>query len=100
MLTSARLPAANSSAFTAPPIKAYFHGTPPVGMDKKATVASCMADEKEAMAQLPPVWAKAKKADRDMCLAETTQGGLPSYVELITCLQGQIIIGQFGPDAE
>lgn len=80
--------------------QATCNSTPPVGMDKKATIASCMADEKEAMAQLPPVWAKAKKASRDLCLAETTQGGLPSYVELITCLQGEIIIGQFGPDAQ
>lgn len=80
--------------------KATCDGTPPVGMDKKATVESCMADEKQAMAQLPPVWAQAKKASRDLCLAETTQGGLPSYVELITCLQGENVIGQLGPDAQ
>ena len=69
-------------------------------MDKKATVDSCMSDEKGAQAQLPAVWAKATKASRNLCLAETTQGGLPSYVELITCLQGENILGQLGPDGQ
>ncbi|MFO1116063.1 MAG: hypothetical protein U1E28_10295 [Beijerinckiaceae bacterium] len=80
--------------------KATCDGTPPVGMDKKATVDSCMSDEKGAQAQLPAVWAKATKASRNLCLAETTQGGLPSYVELITCLQGENILGQLGPDGQ
>ncbi|HMN71465.1 MAG TPA: hypothetical protein PKA55_06305 [Rhodoblastus sp.] len=62
--------------------------TPEVGMDKKATVQSCLKDEAEAEKQLPSVWKKATAKARNDCLAETTQGGLPSYVELITCLEG------------
>lgn len=61
--------------------------TPKVGMDRKATIKSCLDDEAQAKKQLPPVWRKANGQSRRMCLAETTQGGLPSYVELIVCLQ-------------
>ena len=62
--------------------------TPAVAMDKKSTNESCRKDEEEARRQLPPVWAKASAKARSDCLAETTQGGLPSYVELISCLEG------------
>lgn len=65
--------------------------TPAVGMDQKATIASCIADEERARAALPPVWTKSSRASRSACLAETTQGGLPSYVELLTCLQGNLL---------
>lgn len=60
--------------------------TPEVGMDRKSTQKSCLQDEGEARRQLPPVWRKASDGQRRVCLAETTQGGLPSYVELIVCL--------------
>lgn len=62
--------------------------TPAVGMDKKSTLDACLRDEGEAARQLPAVWRKASAKARSDCLAETTQGGLPSYVELITCLEG------------
>ncbi len=64
--------------------------TPAVGMDRAATVASCLADEENARGALPAVWAKSSKASRAACVAETSQGGLPSYVELLTCLQGNL----------
>lgn len=67
------------------------NATPAVGMDQKATIASCIADEEGARAALPPVWAKSSRASRSTCVAETTQGGLPSYVELLTCLQGNLV---------
>ncbi|MFT4098680.1 MAG: hypothetical protein QM651_16295 [Rhodoblastus sp.] len=62
--------------------------TPAVGMDKKSTLEACLRDEADARKQLPPVWRKASPKARGDCLAETTQGGVPSYVELITCLEG------------
>lgn len=65
--------------------------TPAVGMDQKATIASCIADEERARAALPPIWAKSSRASRSACAAETKQGGLPSYVELLTCLQGNLV---------
>jgi hypothetical protein len=71
--------------------RATCESTPPVGMDKQATVASCLKDEEEARGQLPGWWAKSTRDSRSECLAETSDGGLPSYVELLTCLQGNII---------
>lgn len=65
--------------------------TPAVGMDQKATIASCIADEERARAALPPIWTKSSRASRSACVAETTQGGSPSYVELLTCLQGNLL---------
>ena len=65
--------------------------TPAVGMDQKDTIAACMKDEAAARDALPAVWNKSGKGSRGMCLAETTQGGLPSYVELLTCLQGELL---------
>lgn len=65
--------------------------TPSVGMDKKATVESCLNDERNALAALPPVWSKSTRKSRADCTTETSQGGLPSYVELLTCLQGYLL---------
>ena len=68
--------------------------TPATGMSRQDTIAGCMNDEKDAQRALPPVWAKSSRASRTNCLAETTQGGLPSYVELLTCLQGNLVAPQ------
>lgn len=65
--------------------------TPATGMNRQETIDSCMNDEKDAQRALPPFWAKSTAKSRANCLAETTQGGLPSYVELLTCLQGNLL---------
>lgn len=87
----ALLAAPPASAADGPPTLAYRQTcaqTPAVSMDKKSTEDSCRKDEEQARDQLPPVWAKSDARARSNCLAETTQGGLPSYVELISCLEG------------
>ena len=61
--------------------------TPPVAMDQKATYQQCMADERQARQQLGPAWAKASQKARTQCASLTGLGGVPSYVELITCLE-------------
>lgn len=66
--------------------------TPATGMSRQDTLKSCMNDEQAAQRALPPVWAKSTRKSRADCLAETTQGGLPSYVELLTCLQGNLLV--------
>lgn len=89
-LTGLLLVSASPSLAQTPPTLDYRHAckqTPRAGMDRKATIKSCLDDEAQAKKQLPPVWRGADGASRRMCLAETTQGGLPSYVELIVCLQ-------------
>jgi len=56
------------------------------GEDKDLTYKGCMHDERNAEAQLQRRWSKFKAVDRRNCL---TQGiaPLPSYVEILTCLE-------------
>ena len=61
--------------------------TPPVAMDRQQTLTSCLNDEKQAKADLPKQWSRSKQEWKSSCLRQTTLGGLPSYVELITCLE-------------
>lgn len=61
--------------------------TPPVAMDQKQTLNSCLTDEKRAKADLPKQWDRSKPEWKTSCLRQTTLGNLPSYVELITCLE-------------
>ena len=84
-------PAMAASAIPRLDYAATCRQTPAVGMNQQATIAGCMKDETAARGALSAVWTKSGKQSRDMCLAETTQGGLPSYVELLTCLQGQLM---------
>jgi hypothetical protein len=57
------------------------------------SVKSCVHDEQQALDQLQTQWSQFAPSDRVMCTGETTQGdGVPpSYVELLTCLQGQLL---------
>jgi hypothetical protein len=50
-------------------------------------------DEQQALDQLQTQWSQFAPSDRVMCTSETTEGeGVPpSYVELLTCLQGQLL---------
>ncbi len=48
---------------------------------------ACLRDEKQARGVLQKQWSGFKLADRQRCAAMTETGGLPSYVELLTCLQ-------------
>ncbi len=61
--------------------------TPPVAMDRKQQLESCLNDEKQAKADLPAQWKRSKPQWRESCLRQTTLGGLASYVELLTCLE-------------
>lgn len=72
-------------------VEATCKATPAVGADRATTAASCLRDEQQARLQLPAVWAKSSRRSQTECVAETRQGGLPSYVELLTCLQGNLI---------
>ena len=47
----------------------------------------CLKDEQEARAAIIKEWAKFSAADKSYCLQMATTGYLPSYVELITCLE-------------
>jgi hypothetical protein len=47
----------------------------------------CMESEKGVREQLKNVWLAFSPADKEHCIALAKSGGLPSYTELITCLE-------------
>jgi hypothetical protein len=47
---------------------------------------SCMADEESAKQQLDQSWSTYKAVDQRRCVGQTTDGGMPSYVEVLECL--------------
>jgi hypothetical protein len=59
------------------------------GLDE--TIKRCVRDEQQAQDQLQTQWSQFAPSDKAMCTSLTTEGGgtPPSYVELLTCLQGQ-----------
>jgi hypothetical protein len=65
---------------------------PNAGLD--ATIKRCAADEQEAKDQLQTQWSQFVPSDRAMCRGQTTDEASipPSYVELLTCLQGQQLV--------
>ena len=48
---------------------------------------SCVANQLQVRKHLAPQWSGFSRAARANCIASTTAGGLPSYTELLTCLQ-------------
>jgi len=63
-----------------------------IGLDE--TTKSCINDEQAALAQLQTQWSGFAPSDRVLCSKnETIVSDIPpSYVELLTCLQGQQIV--------
>src|SRR4029077_9837532 len=51
------------------------------------TLASCMNDEEQARKELTEHWGEYANDDKRACIGETTSAGMPSYVELVTCLE-------------
>jgi hypothetical protein len=47
----------------------------------------CQEKEKQARDDLNRQWANFPGADRGRCVESTSAGGIPSYVELLTCLE-------------
>lgn len=56
------------------------------GGDKSVAFRGCMNDENEAREQLARRWGQFDAQDRDDCLAQGA-APLPSYVEILTCLE-------------
>src|SRR5262245_3797423 len=51
------------------------------------TVESCMRSETEARAEIVKHWALAPQEEKTRCTQTALQGGSPSYVELLICLE-------------
>lgn len=47
----------------------------------------CMRSENTARDKLKTEWTQFTPATRERCTAASTMGGMPSYVELLTCLE-------------
>ena len=47
---------------------------------------TCLRKEREAQEQLKQKWATFRASDRSYCTQLASLGGVPSYVELLTCL--------------
>jgi hypothetical protein len=54
-----------------------------VGRTKEA----CLRSEQRARDQLTANWAQFPASDRARCAQSTSGGGVPSYVEMLTCLE-------------
>ena len=57
------------------------------GIAESQGYQSCMTDEHSAREELVRDWATFAAADRGRCTTESSGDGLPSYVELLVCLQ-------------
>ena len=56
------------------------------GVNRNLTYQGCMKDENDARAELVRKWAHFKAADRRDCVAQGADP-MPSYVEILTCLE-------------
>jgi hypothetical protein len=69
---------------------------PNVSLDE--TIKRCVQDEQQARDQLQTQWPQFEPPDRVMCISAATNtegdGVPPSYVDLLTCLQGQFLVKQ------
>ena len=61
----------------------------PITNDRSIAIDSdrCLKTERAARDQLTREWTNFPVASRSRCTQTATMGGLPSYVELITCLE-------------
>ena len=51
------------------------------------TFDACMRKEREAQVQLAGQWAEFTSGDKSHCLGLSSLGGMPTYTELLTCLE-------------
>ena len=58
----------------------------------------CLKSEREARDQLAREWPDFPAADKSLCTQMATMGGLPSYVQLITCLEMKREVAKLPPD--
>jgi hypothetical protein len=67
--------------------KAAMSADSALGADNTQTYSSCMNDENSAQQELIKVWGSYSAPLQARCQAEASAGGLPSYVDLLVCLQ-------------
>ena len=68
-------------------VEATCRAAHPLTAEEKAPYRNCVDDQKRAHTTLEAQWEKFPTAARARCVRESTLGGSPSYVELLTCLE-------------
>ena len=68
-------------------VEAMCRAAPNLGASARTTDQNCVRDETQARTQLGQQWAGFDAQRREVCVQETSIGGPPSYVALLTCLQ-------------
>jgi hypothetical protein len=65
-----------------------------------ATIKRCADDEQDAKDQLQTQWTQFAASDKKSCMGLTTADASipPSYVELLTCLQGHELVRKIPKD--
>ena len=66
----------------------------------RSTKDICQDKEKQARDDLARQWADFPAADRGRCVQSTAAGGIPSYVQLLTCLESAKLARQLPKDYE
>lgn len=68
-------------------VEATCRAAPTLGAGNGNTDENCVRDETQARRQLGQLWSTFDGERREMCVREASNGGSPSYVDLLTCLQ-------------
>ena len=68
-------------------VQATCRATPAINTDDKTAYDNCMRSENAARDRLSETWHKVRAQWRTSCLTMTKLGGIPSYVELLTCVE-------------
>jgi hypothetical protein len=68
-------------------VKATCRRAQPLSGGDVSAYQSCMNDELAAQKELTKKWSTFKSGPQAVCTQSTKNGGAPSYVELITCLE-------------
>ena len=68
-------------------VKQTCRGSEAAGVYPGRNMESCVQSEEATRDQLKKSWGEFSAADRTECVSAAKIGGLPSYTELITCLE-------------
>lgn len=66
----------------------------------RSTKDICLQKEKQARDDVARQWADFPAPDRGRCVQSTAAGGIPSYVQLLTCLESAKLARQLPKDYE
>jgi hypothetical protein len=78
---------ATAAEFPAISIERTCSAAKPLDAEDTRPVENCTREERDARSQLEAQWATFPENNRRLCVEQTSIGGYPSYVDVLTCLQ-------------